>query len=240
MRSFPETRRFERASDRGETSQARFLELFEKRYRQRSVGVLVPLFLASFTGTATLTWLLYHPERQLGLDPGLVTVVVIAGGGAGLAGFPLGAYLANRLGRRRTLLICGLCYVVANISYYWVPADFPLSPALGLGGVFAVGTIMFSASVVAVRAVVTELFPTRLRGTIMGTTMTLGSVASVLTQFATAALTELLGSMVLAISVLSLVGLPAYLLLYLLVPETAGLELEQTSLEEAAFGDVTE
>jgi MFS family permease len=240
MRSFPETQRFERASERGETSRARVLELFEKRYRRRTVGVLLPLFLASITGTATLTWLLYHPERQLGLDPGLATIVVIAGGGAGLAGFPLGAYLANRLGRRRTLLICGLCYVVANISYYWIPADFPPTPVVALGGVFAVGTIMFGASTVAVRAVQTELFPTRLRGTIMGATVTLGSIASVLTQFATASLTELLGSMVLAISVLALAGLPGYLLLYILVPETAGLELEEASLEEAAPLDVAE
>ena len=92
---------------------------------------------------------------------------------------------------------------------------------------------MFSASTVAVRAVVTELFPTRLRGTIMGATMTLGSIASVVTQFATATLTAILGDMVLAITVLGLAGLPGYVLFFLLIPETAGLELEQASLEES-------
>jgi AAHS family 3-hydroxyphenylpropionic acid transporter len=235
IRSFPETLRFKNASERGEASQGRVLELFEKRYRRRSIGVLLPLFLASIAGTATFSWLLYHPERQLGLDPGLVTMVVILGGAAGLAGFPFGAYLANKLGRRRTLLFCGLSYVLANISYYWVPADFPLTPAIGLGGVFSVGTVMFSASTVAVRSITTELFPTRLRGTVVGATLALGSIASVLTQFATATLTEVLGSMVLAISVLSLVGLPGYVLLYILVPETAGVELEQASLEDTSW-----
>jgi MFS family permease len=236
MRSFPETVRFERASKQKEPSRARARELLEKRYRRRSIGVLLSVFLVSITGTATFSWLLYHPERHLGLDPGLVTVVVIVGGAVGLAGFPLGAHLANRLGRRRTLLLSGLTYMVANISYYWVPADFAPSPALALGAVFGVGSLMFSASTVAVRAVVTELFPTRLRGTIMGATLTLGSVSSVVTQFATATLTAVLGEMVLAITILGLAGLPGYVLFFVLVPETAGLELEQASLEDVASG----
>jgi MFS family permease len=230
-RGFPETARFEHASRRRETRDARVLELFDGRYRRRTIGVLFSVFLAQTTMTATQSWLLYHPERHLGLDPDLVTAVIILGGAGGLVGYPLGARLADRVGRRWTVLVCGSASVVANVAYYWVPADFSPSPAIALGGLFAVGSLMTSASIVGFRAASTELFPTRLRGTLQGVLMALASTAAVVTQFATAALTELLGSLAAAIPVLAVVGIPGFALFFFRVAETAGLELEEAALE---------
>jgi MFS family permease len=230
-RALPETSRFEHAHRREETRDARVLELFDRRYRRRTIGVLCTAFLAQTAMTATGSWLLYHPERHLGLDPGLVTTVVIVGGGAGLIGYPLGARLADRIGRRWTVLLCGSGSVAANVAYYWVPGDFSPSPAVALGGLFSVGSLMVSASLVAFRAASTELFPTRLRGTLQGALIALGSMAAVVAQFSTASLTEILGSLVRAISVLALAGIPAFALFFALVAETAGLELEEAALE---------
>jgi MFS family permease len=230
-RTTSETARFRRASERGEIGRPRMLELFGRRYRRRSVGVLLTAFLAQITVTATMSWLLYHPERELGLHPGIVTAAVLIGAGLGMVGFPLGARLADRMGRRPTVLIGGSGAVLSNIAYYWVPADLEPSPAVALAALLALGTLTSTAATVAFRAASTELFPTRLRGTLQGVLVTLTSGATVLTQFAIATLTELLGALPLAITVVALVGIPAYALFFVLVAETAGLDLEEAALE---------
>jgi MFS family permease len=225
-----ETVRYRAVAQTGGPPRGRLLELFEGTYRRRSIGVMLALFLSQIAATATMSWTLYYPERHLELSPTVATMVILVGGGVGLAGFPIGARLADRLGRRGTVLLCGLLAIAANVAYYWVPADLAPSPVIALAALFCVGTLMLNATTVAFRAAATELFPTRLRGTLQGVLMALAAFSMVLTQFATAILTEALGGMVPAISVLALAGVPGFLLFFLLVTETAGLELDDPDL----------
>ena len=78
------------------------VELFESRYRARTSGVIVGYFFAQACYTATHSWLLFHPQRELGIAPLFATAIVIVGGALGIAGNPLGAWLSDRVGRRPT------------------------------------------------------------------------------------------------------------------------------------------
>lgn len=231
LRSLRETTHFSRAAALGETRRTRICELLVPRYRRRTVGVLGSWFLAQMTYTVTHSWLIYHPARELSLAPGLITGVVVGAGALGLVGNPIGAWLADRAGRRATVLITGAGTALAGVAFYWVPAGSTLAVVAALCLLFSLASLFDAARTVAYRAATTELFPTRLRGTLQGAVVLVGAVSAVVTQFATAGLASQLG-LVPAITLLGLAGLPGYLLFFLWVPETAGLELERASLEQ--------
>jgi 2-amino-4-hydroxy-6-hydroxymethyldihydropteridine diphosphokinase len=152
-------------------------------------------------------------------------------------GFYTGSRLSDRIGRRRTLAWGAVLSTVGFVAYYWVPV--PPGPGaepfalLTMAPLFAVGSAAGSASMVALRAAGTELFPTRLRSTINGWAAVMTAISGVPAHFATAALAGRMGGLVPAITLLSLLILPAVAVFLWLVPETKGLELEVAALEDA-------
>ena len=235
-RSLPETERWREASARGETADVRMRELFESRYRRRTVGVLVFVLLGNASAIATGSWQFYHVVHALGLSPDWAFLMIAVGGMLGLVGFHTGSRLSDGIGRRRTLAWGSVLSAAAFAAYYWVPLPpgpgIPLFALLSLAGLFAVGSAAGSASIVALRAAGTELFPTRLRSTINGWAAVMGALSGVAVHFATAALAERLGGLVPAITLLALLMLPAVVVFLWLVPETRGLELEAAALED--------
>lgn len=237
-RALPETARWRDASARGETAHVRMRDVFESRYRQRAAGVLGFVLLGNASAIATGSWQFYHVVHALGLSPDWAFLMMAGGGTLGLVGFHAGSRLSDRIGRRRTLAWGAVLSTVAFVAYYWVPAPprpgAQLFALLMLAGLFAVGSAAGSASMVALRASGTELFPTRLRSTINGWGAVMGAVSGVAVHFATAALAERMGGLVPAITLLALLMLPAVAAFLWLVPETSGLELEAAALEAVA------
>ena len=229
--ALPETERWRAADARGETVATRMRDVFEPRYRRRTIGVLAYVLLGNAAGAAVGSWQFYHLVQGLGLTPAVATGILIAGGAVGIAGFRLGSVLCDRFGRRRTLALGSLVATAALVFYYWVPPT--PSPIIALVALFGIGSIFGSASVVAIRAAGTELFPTRLRGTINGWAAVMGALSGVVVQFATAILASQLGGLVPAITLLALLVVPGVLAFLWLVPETRGLELEAAALEDA-------
>ncbi len=229
-RKFPETARFHAARTRRETVEGRMTELFSRRYRSRAVGMLMTSALMNLTSFSTMTWLLYHPETARGLSPALVTAVVVAGGGVGLLGFPIGARFANRWGRGPTVLAFGLAFSGANTAYYWLPPLPGLLTPMGMLVAFSLGSICFGASSIGLRTAMGELFPTRLRGTLSGAMIISASISMMLAHFATAWLTGQLGDLVLAITLVAAIGASGFVLYPLLVPETVDTGLEESPL----------
>jgi 2-amino-4-hydroxy-6-hydroxymethyldihydropteridine diphosphokinase len=230
-RALPETARWRDASARGETATVRMRDVFDSRYRERAAGVLAFVLLGNASAVATGSWQFYHVVRTLGLSPDWAFLMMAGGGTLGLLGFHAGSRLSDKIGRRRTLAWGALLSTVAFVAYYWVPAQ-PASFALfGLGALFGVGSAAGSASMVALRAAGTELFPTRLRSTINGWAAVMGAVSGVAVHFATAALAHQMGGLVPAITLLALLMLPAVAAFLWLAPETSGLELEAAALE---------
>ncbi len=233
-RSLPETRRFERASESGSVAATRARDLLSGPYRRRAIGLLAAWTLRPIGVTAVLTYIFYHGIHTLALTPTVMTLILVVGGAGGLLGIPLGARLANRWGRRPTLASFSLLCVASGIAYYWVPARPPGWSAFALGACFAVCQIAFNAYNVAERCLDTELFPTTLRATYAGSTRLAQAVATILANFGVSWLASELGSIGLAITVVSLAtALPAVVIFLAVAPETAGQGLDESSLEAA-------
>ena len=151
-------RRAEAAGDR-----PGFLEIF-------SAPVLKTTILTALLSTgaqggyyAVTTWLPSYLKTEKGLsvlNTGGYLGVVIAGS---FAGYLVGAYLADRIGRRRLFFLFSLCAIAVVFAY--TSLDIGNTAMLFLGfplGFFGSG--YFSG----VGAFLTELFPTRIRGSGQG------------------------------------------------------------------------
>lgn len=114
------------------------------------------------------TWLaLYLQLRHLSVlhTTGYLSVV-IAGS---FAGYLTGAYLADRLGRKRTLMLFAACSAATVALYAFLPIGDHLTLLLG----FPLGCFP-SGSFSPMGAFFTELFPTALRGSGQGFSYNLG------------------------------------------------------------------
>jgi len=198
----------------------RFLEIF-------SPALLRTTLLASLLATgaqggyyAITTWLPTFLRTVRGLavlNTGGYLLVVIVGS---FAGYMLSAWLADRLGRKRTLILFAVCSFVTVTAYTYLPISNPIMMVLGFPlGFFASGS--FSP----IGAFFTELFPSRLRGSGQGFSYNFGRGIGAL--FPT-----LVGYLSARISLgraISAFAVAAYLVMVfavLLLPETRGKELQ--------------
>jgi 2-amino-4-hydroxy-6-hydroxymethyldihydropteridine diphosphokinase len=232
-RALPETARWSAAAARGETERARMREVLAGAYRQRLLGVLGYVLLGNIASAAVSTWFFYHLVDNLRFSPGFGTVVLIAGGAVGMAGFQVGGWLCDRLGRRITLAAGALVSATLFAAFYWVPPEPAFAAGAALAVLFAVGAFASNAAVVAIRASGTELFPTRLRSSVSGWGAVVTAISGVVANLGTAFLAARAGGLVAAVTILAMLMVPAVAIFWLLVPETKGLELEAAALEEA-------
>jgi AAHS family 4-hydroxybenzoate transporter-like MFS transporter len=224
-RALPETRRWHAAARSGETQAARTWGVFERAYRGRALRVLAAVVCVHAAEFATRTWLFYHLVRSHALPAPAAVLLLVTFGGIGLAGFAAGGRCADRFGRRATFLAAAALFGVCSLGYYGAPpgsgAPRLALLALSLAGLAAGG----NAALVAFRALATELFPTRLRGT-LGGWLALGSAAGWLLAMGGASLLAgALGGLGPAVAALVAAVLPAAAWLLLRLPETAGLPL---------------
>jgi MFS family permease len=85
---------------------------------------------------------------------------------------------------------------------------------------------------VASNAAATELFPTALRGTMIGWFALVSAIGAVISNAAVALLANKMGGLSIVVGALSIIGIPAAILFGLVIDETRGLSLEMASKEE--------
>jgi MFS family permease len=198
----------------------RFLEIFSPSLL--GVTLLTSLMATGAQGGyyALATWLPTYLKTTRGLsvlNTGAYLMVVIAGS---FTGYMVSAWLTDRLGRRRTLILFALCSFVTVAAYTYLPIGNGVMLLLGFPlGFFA------SGSFAPMGAFLTELFPSRVRGSGQGFSYNfgrgIGALFPALVGFLSARIS--LGAAIAAFS------LSAYLLMILAVlilPETRGKELE--------------
>jgi MFS family permease len=213
---FSQTRAREVKSGEG----SHFLEIFSPAILK--ITLLTALLATGVQGGyyAITTWLptFLKTSRHLSvLNTGGYLFVVIVGS---FVGYMISAWLADRLGRKRTLILFAVCSFVTVTAYTFLPISNGLMLVLGFPlGFFASGS--FSP----VGAFFTELFPSRLRGSGQGFSYNfgraVGALFPTLVGYLSARIT--LGH---AISAFAVVAYLVMILAVLLLPETRGKELQ--------------
>ena len=201
------------------TSRSSFLQIF-------SPSILRVTALASLSAVgaqggyyAINTWLpLYLNGRGLSVTHTATYLIVIIGGS--FAGYLSSAHLADRIGRRRTLILFPSGAVVAILLYTVLPISDGATLLLGFPlGFFTSGT--FSP----MGAFFTELFPTAMRGSGQGFAYNfgrgVGSIFPALVGYLTVSLQ--LGR---AIAVCAASAYLVMVIAVLMLPETQGRELQ--------------
>jgi MFS family permease len=197
-----------------------FMEIF-------SPALLKTTFLTAMLATgaqggyyAITTWLPTFLKTSRGLsvlNTGGYLFVVIVGS---FVGYMISAWLADRLGRKRTLILFAVCSFVTVTAYTFLPISNSLMLVLGFPlGFFASGS--FSP----MGAFFTELFPSRLRGSGQGFSYNYGRAIGALFPTSVGYLSARI-SLGHAISSFAVVAYLVMIVAVLLLPETRGKELQ--------------
>jgi MFS family permease len=196
-----------------------FLEIFSPSLLRTTLLTALLAVGAQGGYYAITTWLPTYLKTTRGLsvfNTGAYLLVVIIGS---FVGYIVSAWLADRLGRRPTLLLFAACSFLAVVAYTYLPIGNLAMLILGFPlGFFASGS--FSP----IGAFFTELFPTRLRGSGQGFSYNVGRGVGALfpTLVGYLSATWSLGH---AISAFATAAYAIMVIGALLLPETRGREL---------------
>ena len=164
-RELVETTRFQQLRERGEIASgvsglASILGLARAQPR-RALTLGAVAALSAMGGIAVFQYASLFVQTVHGWEPWRYSVMIIAGGGIGVAGNVVAGRLGDRLGRRRVGLIAYLCFPAFAVAFYQGPS-WMLWLAFG-GFVFC-----NSAGEVVTRTFAGELFATSRRGAATG------------------------------------------------------------------------
>ena len=233
LRRLPESRTWEEAAERGMAKGSHIYDVFRRRYRGRTVPLIFTTLLGEASGAAVSTWIYYHAVTVTGLTPTQGSIILLVGGTLSTAGLVIGVRMAEWVGRVRTVLAMGLTGTVGVLAFYWGPPAHCGWPVLWLIVAHTWFATTGRASQVAANAAVTELFPTALRGTILGWLTLTIAFAAIGAQAAIAILAKQLGGLSNVVGWIGLLWIPSALIWGLFIDETRGLSLEAASGEIA-------
>jgi MFS family permease len=188
------------------------------RFRRKVVILAALVFaIAVVTGPAN-TFMFVYAEGILGLSPAVTAGLVVGAGLTGLVGLLIGRWGADRIGRRLTGGAALVGVAAAGIITY-------SGTTVGLGIGYLCAVLAGSAFAPATGALHAELFPTSVRATVAGWLIAAGVLGAVVGLLAFGAVADAADRFSLAALV---VFVPAAVasILFVLVPETMGQELE--------------
>ncbi|HEX8801260.1 MAG TPA: MFS transporter [Terriglobales bacterium] len=169
---------------------------------------------------AITTWLPTFLKTTRGLsvlNTGAYLFVVIVGS---FIGYMVSAWLADRLGRKQTLVFYAICSFLTVVAYTYLPISNSVMLVLGFPlGFFASG--VFSP----IGAFFTELFPSRVRGSGQGFSYNAGRGIGALFPTLVGYLSVRMG-LGHAISTFAVIAYLTMVVATLLLPETRGRELQ--------------
>ena len=215
----PEVFRRTRAREASLGEGSNFLEIFKPALLRTTLLTALLAVGAQGGYYAITTWLPTYLKTTRGLsvlNTGAYLFVVIAGS---FIGYMVGAWLADRLGRKRTLVLFAVCSFLTVVAYTYLPLSNPVMLVLGFPlGFFASGS--FSP----IGAFFTELFPSRMRGSGQGLSYNVGRGIGALFPTLVGYLSTRMG-LGHAISTFAIVAYLTMVFAALLLPETRGREL---------------
>ena len=178
-------------------------------------------FAIAFVTGPVNTFLFVYAENALGMSRSSTAAMVLAAGPVGLAGLVVGRWAADRLGRRVTAAGTQALVALAGMLTY-----SGSRAAVASGYLLAI--LVASAYAPSFGALGAELFPTGARATAAGWLVAAGVVGAVAGLVAFGLLTDALDSFATA-AVLICAPVVLTCVLFARLPETRGLELEQSA-----------
>jgi MFS family permease len=186
------------------------------------LGLLAVLgFAIAFVTGPINTFLFVYAENALGMSRASTATMVLAAAPIGLLGLLIGRWAADRLGRRVTAAGTQAMVALAGMLTYSGSRS-----AVAAGYLLAV--LVASAYAPSFGALSAELFPTRVRATVAGWLVAAGVLGAVTGLVTFGLLTDALASFATA-AVLICAPVVLTCLLFARLPETRGLELEQSA-----------
>jgi MFS family permease len=185
----------------------------------RSVALLSALsgLIALATGPA-FSYLFVYGERVLGVSPGLLALLVVLAGPAGLVGILVGRAAADRIGRN---VAAGFSMAATGGAVAWAYGGTAVQLAVG----YLLAITASSSFAPPTGALGAELVPTRIRATLAGWVTFAGVLGAVVGIAGFGVLADATGGFDQAARIIGLVtALTAAG--FLLLPETRGTELE--------------
>jgi putative MFS transporter len=191
-------------------------------YRGRVLAALVVVALAMSYDVAAFTFATYVPITQYGWSAGQVSAMFIVAGALGLPGWSLGGLLADRFGRRPigALFLVGL--TLAEVLFF-MGGPYALWPG------FTAMVFFQGGKMTVIRTWAAELFPTSFRGAAAGWLTAAGTVGGMGGLGLAGALAPVVGGISTALAVIAGAGVLAAGAVLLWLPETRGMELDESA-----------
>jgi MFS family permease len=219
-RLIEEPERFERLARRGAANRMG-LGAVHPQYRGR-VALLCLLAVAATLVTGPINGYIFaYSENVLGVSRTFTFLIVLAAGPLGLVGLLAGRWTADVWGRRSTCFVMHVAVGLAGILTY------SGGLRVAVGGYLA-GLVAGSAYAPAIGALAAEIFPTVERATAAGWLTAASALGAVAGLFFFGLVADASGGFTAAAVVVSL---PVMITapLYMLFPETRGMELEESA-----------
>jgi MFS family permease len=221
-----ETARFEaeRAGRVDESAAAllRPIRDLTRMYPRRMVALCTAILGFGFVVSTALSFASKTLQETHGFTPPQVTFLFIGGGLLAIVSYAVAGVLADRLGRRRVMIV-GLLLNAPAIAFFYQPLGLLVIPAwIAMMFTFMGCDVLFGA-------LGSELFPTSYRSTASGVRLMAASVGGALGLWVESALFPLAGSHAVAITWMLGAAVIAPLIILLWIPETAARELEEIS-----------
>ena len=192
-------------------------------YRDRLALLFTLAFAFAFVQGPATSLLFVYTESVLDLPRSATALMVVAAGVLGLGGLLAGRWASDNLGRRRTAATTQVLTALAGMVTY-------SGSAAGAVAGYLVSILAMSAFAPAVGTLGAELFPTSVRATVAGWFSVAGVLGAVTGLVAFGLLADGLQSFSHA-AILVAAPVAAVAPLYARLPETRGLELEESAPE---------
>ena len=175
------------AKNKEKVEKASFTSVFKKQYLRSTVFASLMVIGLQAGCYAILVWIpTLMNERGLSSSSKIITILVMAAGA--FVGFIFTTYLADKYGRKQTLIGMSILSWFVTVIYMLVAMNQYITLALGVFvGLSAIG--MFAA----LGPFLADLFPTHIRTTGMGFSYNVGKSVGALSIVGVGMLAELLG-----------------------------------------------
>ncbi|HVN63985.1 MAG TPA: MFS transporter [Candidatus Binataceae bacterium] len=227
-RLLPESRRFE-AESRAHAVPAGVWEPIRelvRAYPRRLIMMLAIAFLAALGGNPGGFFFPKFLQEVYGFSPFGVTAIYLVGGGLGILGNVVAGRLSDRFGRRSMGTLFNLLAPILVILGYRLKM-----PRMTLAAAWTIAIFTYTAGATILAAYSAELFPTSYRSTAGAALGVAGTFGGAIGLFLESVLYRATHSHWTALSYLAGFWMLAPLIIIML-PETAGRELEAISADE--------